>query len=218
MNKKNFNLTLMIAAAVFAVIAIILLIVGIVYSGDHVFTKIMIFVVAALSLALAGELAYLCFISVDKQQNFFLYDSKTKRNIPVDQLTFGLINNRMNKFFAGYAASEGKIWTDGILDNPELDMAEEFKPVVAYKLLFNIAHMNVDNGWKCFEVASAQTVDFICKGLEQNGDNEIAKNLRLMKAAQPFQITYVKQYLVNNKSYLQAKMFRYVRDNIEKFQ
>ena len=218
MNKKSFNLVLLIAAVVFAVISIVLLIVGIIYSADHLFTKVMIFVVAVLSLALAAELAYLCFISVDKQPNYFLYDSKIKRNMPVEQLTFSVINNRMNRFFASYASSEGKIWTEGILDQPELEMAEEFKPLVAYKLLFNIAHMNIDNGWKCFEVASVQTVDFICKGLEQNGDVELAKNLRLMKAAQPFQITYVKEYLVNNKSYLQAKMFRYVKDNIEKFQ
>lgn len=218
MNKKNFNLVLMIAAAVFAVIAVVLLIVGIIYDADHLFTKIMTFVVAALSFALAAELAYLCFISVDRHPNFFLYDSKTRRNVPVEQLTFAVINNRMNRFFAAYASSEGKIWTDGVLDNPALDIADEFKPIVAYKLLFNLAHTNVDNGWKCFEIASVATVEFICKGLEQNGDDVLAKNLRMMKAAQPVQITYVKEYLVNNKAYLQAKMFRYVKENIEKFQ
>lgn len=218
MDKKKFNLILLIAAAAFALVAIILLIVGVTYNGEHIFTKVMIFIVAALSLALGAELAYLCLTSADKKPNYFLYDTKTKRNMPVSQLTFSVINNRMNRYFAGYAPSEGKIWTDGILDDPYLDMTDEFKPVVAYKLLFNLAHMNVDNGWKCFEVASAKTVDFICRGLEQNGDSEIAKNLRLMKAAQPFQISYVKEYLVSNKSYLQAKMFRYVKDNIEKFQ
>lgn len=218
MDKKKFNLILIIAAAVFAVVSIVLLIVGVTYSGEHIFTKIMIFVVALLSLALAGELGYLTLISADKHPNYFLYDSKAKRNIPVDQLTFAMVNSRMNRYFAGYAPSEGKIWTDGILDNPYLDMTDEFKPLVAYKLLFNLAHMNVDNGWKCFEVASVETVDFICRGLEQNGDVEVAKNLRLMKAAQPFQISYVKEYLISNKSYLQAKMFRYVKENIEKFQ
>lgn len=218
MNKKNFNLILLIVAAIFAVISIVLLVIGITYSSDHAFTKVMVFVVSVLSLALAAELAYLCFISVDRHPNFFLYDSKTKRNMPPEQLTFAVINNRMNRFFAGYASSEGKIWTEGILDNPETNIPEEFKPIVAYKLLFNIAHTNAPGGWKCFEVASVQTVEFICKGLEQNGDGELAKNLRMMKSAQPFQISYVKEYLVNNKAYLQAKMFRYVRDNIAKFQ
>ena len=218
MNKRNFNLILLIAAAVFAVVAIVLLVVGITYDADHIFTKVMVFVVAGLSLALAAELVYLRFISEDRQPNFFLYDSKSKKNMPIEALTFAVVNNRMNRFFANYASSEGKIWTEGILDNPQLDMPDEFKPLVAYKLLFNIAHTNVDGGWKCFEVSSIQTVEFICKGLEQNADNEFAKNLRMMKSAQPFQISYVKEYLVNNKAYLQSKMLRYVRENIAKFQ
>ena len=175
-------------------------------------------IVAVLSLALAGELAYLRWISGDSHPNYFLYDSRAKKNIPVQKLTFQAVNNRMNRFFAGYAPSEGKIWTDGILENPYLDMADEFKPVVAYKLLFDLAQMDVEKGWKCFEMASVATVDFVCKGLEQNGETEVAKNLRMMKAAQPFQIKYVRDYLVSNKAYLQSKMFKYVRDNIDKFQ
>ena len=218
MNKKKFNLILLVAAVVFAIVSIVLLVVGITYNVDHVFTKVMIFVVAGLSLALAAELVYLRSIADDRQPNYFLYDSKSKKNMPLEALTFAVVNNRMNRFFARYASSEGKIWTEGILDNPEIDIADEFKPLVSYKLLFNIAHTNVDGGWKCFEVASIQTVDFICKGLEQNGDNELAKNLRMMKSAQPFQISYVKEYLVNNKAYLQSRMLRYVRDNIAKFQ
>ena len=124
----------------------------------------------------------------------------------------------MSRYFAGYASSEGKIWTDGILDDEALDMADEFKPIVSYKLLFDLAHMDIESGWKCFELASVQTVDFICNGLEQNGDDEIANNLRLMKTAIPFQIKFVREYIVSNKKYLQGRMFRYVIDNIEKFQ
>ncbi len=218
MNQKKLNLILAVASIAFAVLAVVLLIFGILYDGEHLFTKIFMIIVAVLSLALAGELAYLRWISGDSHPNYFLYDSRAKKNIPVQKLTFQAVNNRMNRFFAGYAPSEGKIWTDGILENPYLDMADEFKPVVAYKLLFDLAQIDVEKGWKCFEVASVATVDFVCKGLEQNGETEVAKNLRMMKAAQPFQIKYVRDYLVSNKAYLQSKMFKYVRDNIDKFQ
>lgn len=218
MNQKKLNLILAVASIAFAVLAVVLLIFGILYDGEHLFTKIFMIIVAVLSLALAGELAYLRWISGDSHPNYFLYDSRAKKNIPVQKLTFQAVNNRMNRFFAGYAPSEGKIWTDGILENPYLDMADEFKPVVAYKLLFDLAQMDVEKGWKCFEMASVATVDFVCKGLEQNGETEVAKNLRMMKAAQPFQIKYVRDYLVSNKAYLQSKMFKYVRDNIDKFQ
>ena len=218
MNQKKLNLILLIASAVFAVLAVILIVVGIVYNGEHLFTKIMVFVVAVLSMALAAELFYLRYVSIDRKPNYFLYDSKRRKNINVQDLNFATINVKMNRYFAGYAPSEGKIWTEGILDNEALDMADEFKPIVAYKLLFDLAHMDVEGGWKCFEVSSVQTVDFICRGLEQNGDGEIANNLRLMKSAIPFQIKFVREYLVSNKKYLHGRMFRYVVDNIEKFQ
>ena len=218
MNQKKLNLVFLIVSAVFAVLAIILIVVGILYNTEHLFTKIMIFVVAALSLALAGELFYLRYISIDRKPNYFLYDSKKRKNINVQDLTFAMVNNKMSRYFAGYASSEGKIWTDGILDDEALDMADEFKPIVSYKLLFDLAHMDIESGWKCFELASVQTVDFICNGLEQNGDDEIANNLRLMKTAIPFQIKFVREYIVSNKKYLQGRMFRYVIDNIEKFQ
>ena len=85
------------------------------------------------------------------------------------------------------------------------------------ELLFDLADRDIEKGWKCFELASVETVDFICRGLEMNGENEIAGNLRKMKAIQPFQIKYVRDYLVSNANYLQTKMMMYVRDNIEKF-
>ena len=218
MNRKTFNLILIIAGAVFAVLAVVLFIVGIVYDGDHAFTKVMLIIVSVLSLALAVELAYLWWISNDKNPNYFLYDSRTKRNVPVEKLSFQVVSGRMNKYFSNFAPSEGKIWTDKILDDPNLDIGEEFKPLVAYKLLYDLAAMDVEKGWKCFEVASVETVEYICRGLEKNGDKEVANNLRMMKTAQPFQIKYVRDYLISNKGYLQAKMFKYVRANIEKFQ
>lgn len=218
MNQKTLNLILMIASIAFAVIAVVLFIVGIVYDGDHAFTKVMMIIVSILSLALAGELAYLMWISGDKKPNYFLYDSRTKKNVPIEKLSFQVVNTRMNRYFSGYAPSEGKMWTDGILEDPALDMGDEFKPMVAYKLLYDLAVMDVEKGWKCFELASAGTVEFICRSLEMNGDNEVAGNLRMMKAAQPFQIKYVRDYIVSNKGYLQARMFKYVRVNIDKFQ
>ena len=218
MNQKTLNRILMIASIAFAVVAVILFIVGIVYDGDHGFTKFMIIFVSVLSLALAGELGYLLWISGDRKPNYFLYDSRTRKNVPVERLTFQVINGRMNRYFSNYAPSEGKLWTDGILEDPQLDMAELFKPMVAYKLLYDLAVMDVEKGWKCFETASVGTVEFICRCLEANGDGEIAGNIRMMKAAQPFQIKYVRDYLVSNKGYLQARMFKYVRANIDKFQ
>ncbi len=218
MNQKKLNMILMIASIFFAVVAVVLLIVGIVYDGDHTLTKVLMLVIAFLSFALAAELFYLRWLSVGGKTNYFLYDTATKRNISVEQLNAQTVHAKMNRYFSAFAPSEGKLWTDGILDSPELDIADEFKPIVAYKLLFDLADRDMDKGWKCFEAASVQTVDFICRGLELNDENEFAENIRKMKEMHPFQIQYVRDYLVKNKDYMQTKMLMYVRNNISKFE
>ncbi len=219
MNRKNFDLILKIACACFAVIAVILFVFGIIYDGDHALTKILMIIVAVLSLALAGELAYLAWFS-DRGEapNYFLYDGNTKKNVSIDKLTYPVLSKRMDKYFSGYATSEGKLWTEGVLANPNIEMEDAFKPLVAYKLLFDLADRDVDKGWMCFEAASFETVDFVCSSLEINGEAEVAGNIRKMKQVQPFQIKYIRDYLVSNKDYLQTKMMMYVRDNIDKFQ
>ena len=218
MNQKKLNLILTIAAAVFAVLFLALLICGIAIEFTYTVTKVMMIIVAIVSLALAVELAFLAwFGGKGDKPNYFLYDASTKKNVSVDKLTLQVINRRMDRYFSEFAPSEGKLWTDGILEDPELDMEDAFKPLVAYKLLFDLADRDIDKGWKCFEVASPATVDFICRGLEMNGESEIAGNLRKMKAIVPFQVKYVRDYLVSNANYLQTKMLMYVRDNIEKF-
>ena len=219
MNRKNFDLMLKIACGVFAVLAVVLFVVGLVYDGEHTLTKVLMIIVALLSLALAGELAYLVWFSGKGEvANYFLYDSNAKKNVSVDKLTLPVVHKRMDRYFSNYAPSEGKLWTDRILEAPTLDMNEAFKPLVAYKLLFDLADKDMEKGWKCFELASFETVDFICASLEMNGESEVAGNIRKMKQIQPFQIKYVRDYLVSNRDYLQTKMMMYVRDNIDKFQ
>ena len=219
MTQKKMNLILTIACACFAVVAVILFVFGIIYDGDHAFTQIFMIISAVLSLALACELAYIVWFSGSGEApNYFLYDSSTKRNVTLDKLTLSVLNRRMDRYFANFAPSEGKLWTDGVLEDPNLDMEDAFKPLVAYKLLFDLAEKDIEKGWKCFELASFDTVDFICRSLEMNGETEVAENIRKMKMVQPFQIRYIRDYLVSNCNYLQTKMLMYVRDNIEKFQ
>ena len=216
MNQKKLKLVLLISAAVLAVVGIALLVFGCIYD-ENVFTKVSIIVVSALSILLGGEIVYLLMLMNDVRPNYFLYDNKLKRNISVQKLTFEDIAVRMNRYFSHYASSEGKIWTDKILEDPALDMADEFKPVVAYKLLYDLAEKDIDAGWSCFELASEKTVEFICRALEINNDNDMANTLRAIKKTNPVNTQYLRTFLVKNRKYLKSRMFRYVYDNIRLF-
>ena len=215
MNQNRLKLILAITSGAALCVALLLFFLGIfAVSG---LTQIAMIIASVLALALALEVLYLFFMSGDARPNYFLYDSRQGRNVSVQKLDSRMVNVKMNRYLSAYAPSEGKLWTDRILDDPYLEMGDEFKPLVAYKLLFDLAEHDSENGWKCFEVASVETVDFLCNALEMNGDQEMAQNLRQMKAASPINLKYIRDYLVRNRQYLKEKMRRYVYDNIQSF-
>ncbi len=217
MNLEKLKILLIVLSCVFAALFIGLLIFGIVFDAEFAVTKALIIALSVVSLALAGEFFFLYILFKDTKPNFFLYDTSIKGNVSVDKLSFSTINTRMNSYFSKYASSEGKIWTEGILDAPDLDMSDIFKPIVAYKLLLDLAVMDKEIGWKCFEISSSETVEFICKALDDNSDAEFANMIREYKAATPVNTVALRELLVGNKTYLKKKIYKYVCANIDNF-
>ena len=216
MDQKKIRLIVGIASIVAAILFVVLLVVGIVYDGSGL-AKALLIIISVLVLALAAELGYLFLLFGDTKPNYFLFNSKTNKNIAVQKLTFQTINVRMNRYLAAYAPSEGKIWTDRVFDNPYLEMDDAFKPLVGYKLLFYFAERDFDAGWRCFDLASDETVNFRASAIELNGETDMANALREFKAIKPTNLKHVRDYLVGNRKYLQSKMFRYTVDNIDLF-
>jgi len=222
MNQNNLRKIFLAVCIAFGVIGLILLAVGIfviVPDGELIMgiIQVLVIVISVLCILAAAEFAYMYYIEKEVKPNYFLYDYQTKRNMSLEKMDFNVINRRMNNYLRGFAPSEGKLWTGAILEDPDLKMEDKFKPAVAYRLLFGLADKDADQGWKCFELATPETIGFICDALDNNGDTEVSRTLRHLKAANPMNIKYVRDYLVNNKSYLRTKLCNYVYDNINKF-
>lgn len=219
MNQNKLKMFFGIAAIVFAVMFVVLLLVGClaVNFATAGFVKVLVIIISVLCLCIAAELGYMFLLAGESAPNYFLYNPQTQRNISVQKLNFSVINGRMNRFLSGYASSVGKLWTDRILEQPRLDMEDKFKPAVAYKMLHDLAEKDTEQAWKCFELSSAETVEFLCVGLEMNRDFELASNLRQMKSIQPLNVKYVRDYIVKNRTYLKNKLCRYIYDNIQLF-
>lgn len=217
MNQKTLKLIIGVAGIFFAVLAIVLFFVALLaMDGVTGWIRIPVFCISVLCLLIAGELAFMFFLDNEEiKPNYFLYNRDQNRNISVQKLSFQVINTRMNRYLSNFAPSEGKLWTDKIIEATELD--EQFKPAVAYKLLYDLAEKDVEQGWRCFELASYETVDTLCGYLELNDDNDMANTLRQMKSASPLNLKYVRDYIVNNRNYLKVKMCRYIYDNINLF-
>lgn len=216
MNRNTLKIALGIATVFFTIVAIVLFILGVTLDLSTL-PRVILIIVAILSLILAAELGYFTYLLVDRKPNYFLYNTQTKRNISVQKLTFQMINSRMNRFLSGYATSEGKFWNDRVLDDPYLDMEDIFKPLVAYKLLYGLAANDAEAGWRCLENASDDTMTFICKALRSNGDGDFASAIESIMKQKPVNIRMIRDYLIRNKKYVSNKMFRYVCENIDKF-
>ena len=216
MNRNTLKIALGIATVFFTIVAIVLFILGVTLELSTL-PRVILIIVAILSLILAAELGYFTYLLVDRKPNYFLYNTQTKRNISVQKLTFQMINSRMTRFLSGYATSEGKFWNDRVLDDPYLDMEEIFKPLVAYKLLYGLAANDAEAGWRCLENASDDTMTFICKALRSGGDGDFASAIESIMKQKPVNIRMIRDYLIRNKKYVSNKMFRYVCENIDKF-
>ena len=214
MDRKKVKLIIGILAIVFFVIGVALLCVAFL-AGLNTTSAIIMGIVAGLCLILSVELGYMFWINMDSKANYFLYDSATKRNVPVQKLNFAVVNARTGRYLSHFAPSEGKIWNERILDNVDVDA--EFKPLVAYKLLFSIADKDAEAGWNCLEHASSKTIVFICEGLNANGDLEFSNTFGRMMAEKPLNMPMIRDYLVRNKKYMQSRMLKYVVENIELF-
>ena len=217
MNQKKLTMVSLIGSIVFAVIGLILLIVVCAVEFNSTITRVLVIIVSVLCFAVSGEGLYFFFLMRDTKANYFLYNHQTKRNMSVQKLTPQMVSNRMGRYLAGYASAEEKIWTERVLDNPYLEMGDEFKPLVAYKLLLDLAEFDQEEGWRCFELASQETIQFLVSALRMNDENNLADALLQIKMTQPVNLNHLRNYIIGNRKYLQGKMFRYVYANIQKF-
>ena len=216
MDKKKTDLLLLVSCAFFAILAIVLFVFGIVYNKGPL-AKILLFVASFFVLLLAAEIAYLYVLSRNVVPNYFLFNPVLNINMPVSKLTFELIDEKMNNYLSTFAPSEGKIWTEGILEKKASAIKNEFRPLIAYKLLFDMAENDTEAAWKCFVLSTDMTVEFLATSLMQNGDGEMASAIRQLKRAKPINMKQTRDFLVGNKKYIKKKLTRYVVDNISKF-
>ncbi len=217
MDQNKSKILLLGATAASVLFAVALFVFGIIYDGGA-FAKAVLFVAAAVLLLIGVEIGYFFLISRNVKPNYFLFNSSLNMNIPVSKLTFDIVDKKTNKYLSGFAKSEAKIWTDGILENNRSVILREFRPIIAYKLLFDIAESDSEGAWKCFVLASQKTVDCIAEGVAQNGDVQLGAAIRQLKAANPVNMKQTREFLISNKPYIKKKLFNYVLENIEKFQ
>ena len=91
MDNEKKRLLVLIGAVAAALLFVVFLIIGIAYSGGA-FAKTVLILISVLVLALALELAYIFILSQNVVPNYFLFNGNLNRNMPLDKLTFQVID------------------------------------------------------------------------------------------------------------------------------
>ena len=174
--------------------------------------------------ALMGILGCVCIyfasvISGGEDPNFFLYESSTKCNMPVSELTFEHINKKMTYFMSHISSTAKEVWEKDIIgsENELFGEENEFRPLAAYKALYDLATRGNDAVWQLYISADDDIIVSLVDALALAGDLDLGKAVRYLHKNADGNMEKTKNFLNDNTVYIQKKMLKYVKDNISKF-
>lgn len=214
--KKMLPAIMVFAALVCIAVAIVLFCS---ISGFNAGYKKVLGVICAV-LLLVLTLLIFCYLLLgrDTEPNFFLFERSKKRNISVDNLTFTIVNERMTFFLGLVCETPDQLWQEGILDDSrKFGYRGVYKPLVAYKMLYDLGEKDIDAYWALLKNATPATINMLCEALERGGEQEMVKAFRYIYENCKNDDKKMQDFIRGNQRYLRGKMLTYVKRHIELF-
>lgn len=216
--RQNLQLLLLVLCGILVVSGILVIIFG---GGDSEGVLRVLFVIFGIVLIALGcsLLFFAAVVSSDESANFFLYDGKTKSNIPLDELNFEIVNKKMTFVMTKLSSTASQVWTENVfeLDNEVFNGDDCFIPLVAYKILYDLSERANESIWNLYLMASPSIIDAIVSALEMNEDGELGKVFKFLHENSEGSYERTKKFLADNTKYIQNKMVKYVKANINRF-
>lgn len=217
--KQNLQVVLFVLCGLLAILGILTFVL---FAGQSEGVLNVLLIILGVVLILAAvALAMLALVTGSAERaNFFLYDSKLKANRSVDELGFEVINNKMTYVMSKLTSTASKVWTQNVFEEDSevfADGDDRFVPLVAYKIIYDLSERANEGVWNLYLMADRSIIDSIAAALELNRDAELANAFRYLheNAAGSFERT--EKFLADNKKYIQTKMVKYVKSNIDRF-
>ena len=151
------------------------------------------------------------------RKNFFLYDKKTKTDMPISSLSFEEIRRRLTEFMSIFKR-RGKIYVgDLFADNPHVP--EQFKTLFCYEILYELALEDGSLDAEAFLSFGDECAEIFSKYLHENGDHELALSVSgfLQGNSKANNTENFKVFIKNKKEHIEKKMLGYAVENIDKF-
>lgn len=219
LNKKQLVLALFIAGAVLILFDIIMLAV-VVPQGRPGFFKIMLALIFGLMTLLGVWLLLAAYVhSHDADSHFFRYDEETRRNIPTKELTGERVIRRMSLYLRNMVGKDDylpEVWERNYFRETDKEFGENrvLAPLVAYKMLYDLASVDQDDCWKLFVQADASLIYDISDELRRAGEQRMPQALEeIYSDAEGKYIENIKDFLVGNKRYMKRRMLEYALKN-----
>lgn len=216
--KQNLQIILLVLCGLLVVAGILVFVFG-AGNSEGVLKGLFIgFGVALLALG-CTVLFYATTLGSNEQANFFLYDSKKKANMPIDALSFEMVDRKMTYIMTRLVSSAPEVWTRNVFEGNDEIFGDDdaFKPLVAYKMLYDLAVRANDEMWALYLASDALVIDAVVAALELNGDAELGKAFKFLHANALGDAERTQKFLTDNVKYVQSKMLKYVKSNIERF-
>lgn len=217
--KKSLPLILLVVGALFLVGAILIFAIA-VPKADYTYKKIIAIVCAVFMLMLTGLTVLYWFLSRDTYPNYFLFDRKKKKNIPVEKLKFTMVSDRMTFLLGQIADSPEALWKSDVLlhESETYGYRSVYKPLVAYKMLFDLGEQGVETSyWTYFREAPECNINALCEALERVGEKKMVEAFKTIMERDPKDNMKIKEFLRRNMGYIRSKMVSYVVKHIELF-
>ena len=208
LSKKLMPIALL-AIAVIALIAAVLVFIAS-SNTEMAYKKVLFRISGVLLLIMIVLVFYYLYISRDNDPHFFLLIKGTQKNMPLEQLTFSRVNERMSFFLEMLAEDPAQLWTDGYLENNRRFLGKvAFRPLVAYKMLYDLTEQNAEDAWRLLEDAHPDTVEVVAYALQNAGERELPETLlELHRMPDRTGCENLRDFLKGNSKYLSdSKLF-----------
>ena len=215
--KRLLPLAMLLIAILSLIAAVIVFISA--SGADAAYKQVLLRIAGVLFLVLAGLSLFYFYLTRENDPNFFLYDQEARRNIPVDHLTFDGVNDRMEFYLSLISDSEEELWQGGVLAKNDGSFGREdvYRPLVAYKMLYDLTEENTDASWNLLEFAEITTIRLLTRALKQGGDADMAQAIVELYKGEGSEGENLRDFLLGNQKYLRGRMLRYVKQHLDYF-
>lgn len=171
-----------------------------------------------LLLAAGVALMYLGNKSRATLVHYFLYDRRRDKFLLPEELTVDIVQDGVTHYLYPYTKAPIELWQD--IPRPlrvQLEVEPDFRPLMAYRMLFELSVANAENVSALFLSANEKALAYLCRTLSDCGDGEMADFIYdLYKTTTPNN-EQIYLFFKNNSALFQRRALRYVQQNEEGF-